>query len=192
MVLQAGSTSLGLFVRTITLFLERLRDEHPRLCAQVAAELRERYLDREGYFADARSSEAPRRLAQAALDVYVLVRQFADHGTVSSMEAFSLLQRLYRDQCVPPTTEEPIAIELQEKPSTASLQSPSDPDVTYGHKGKGYEVQLVETCGENNPFEVVTAVSVNGLSRVRISSSATAPPTCGRAARPSSPRTPRR
>jgi hypothetical protein len=60
-------------MRTITLFLERLRDEHPRLCAQVAAELRERYLDREGYFADARSSEAPRRLAQAALDVYVLV-----------------------------------------------------------------------------------------------------------------------
>ena len=157
-------TRLGLFVRTITLFLERLRDEHPRLCGAVEAELRERYLDREGYFADARSSEAPRRLAQAALDVYVLVRQFADHGTVSNMEAFSLLQRLYRDQCVPPTTDEPIAIELQEKPSSASLQSPSDPDVTYGHKGKGYEVQLVETCGENNPFEVVTAVSVNGAN----------------------------
>ena len=157
-------TRLGLFVRTITLFLERLRDEHPRLCGAVEEELQERYLDREGYFADARSSEAPRRLAQAALDVYVLVRQFEEHRTVSSMEAFGLLQRLYRDQCVPPTTEEPIAIELQEEPSSASLQSPSDPDVTYGHKGKGYEVQLVETCGENNPFEVVTAVSVNGAN----------------------------
>jgi hypothetical protein len=155
-------TRLGLFVRTITLFLERLRDEHPRLYAQVAAELRERYLDREGYFADARSSESPRRLAQAALDVYVLVRQFEEHCTVSSMEAFSLLQRLYCDQCVPPMMAEPIEIQLQEKPSTSSLQSPSDPDVTYWHKGKGYEAQLVETCGENNPLEVVTAVSERG------------------------------
>jgi Transposase DDE domain/Transposase domain (DUF772) len=157
-------TRLGLFVRTITQFLERLRIEHPRLCGEIATELRERYLDREGYFADARSSEAPRRLAQAALDVYLLVQQFGDHRTVSSMEAFALLQRLYRDQCVPPTTKEPVQIELLEKPSSSSLQSPSDPDVTYGHKGKGYEAQLVETCGENNPFEVVTAVSVNGAN----------------------------
>ncbi len=80
------------------------------------------------------------------------------------MEAFALLQRLYRDQCVPPTTEAPVQIELQEKPSSSSLQSPSDSDVTYGYKGKGYEAQLVETCGENNPFEVVTAVSVNGAN----------------------------
>lgn len=157
-------TRLGLFVQTITQFLERFRNEHPRLCGEVSVELRERYLDREGYFADARSSEAPRRLAQAALDVYQLVQQFAGHRTVLGMEAFALLQRLYRDQCVPPTTESPIQIELQEKPSSSSLQSPSDPDVTYGHKGKGYEAQLVETCGENNPFEVVTAVSVNGAN----------------------------
>jgi hypothetical protein len=33
--------------------------------------------------------------------------------------------------------------------------------VTYGHKGKGFEVQLTETCDENNPFEVVTAISVD-------------------------------
>ena len=157
-------TRLGLFVQTITQFLERFRDEHPRLCGEIPAELRERYLDREGYFADARSSEVPRRLAQAALDVYLLVQQFADHRTVAGMEAFALLQRLYRDQCVPPTTMCPVQIELQEKPSSSSLQSPSDPDVTYGHKGKGYEAQLVETCGKNNPFEVVTGVSVNGAN----------------------------
>ena len=33
--------------------------------------------------------------------------------------------------------------------SADSLQSPHDPDVTYsGHKGKGYEVQVAETCHE--------------------------------------------
>jgi Transposase DDE domain/Transposase domain (DUF772) len=39
--------------------------------------------------------------------------------------------------------------------SGASLQSPHDPDATYGHKGKGYQVQIAETCDPNNPFQVV-------------------------------------
>jgi transposase len=157
-------TRLGLFVKTVEQFLESLRKGHPRLCGQVPEELRGRYLDREGYFADARSSEAPRRLAQTALDVYELVLRFGDHRAVRKMESFGLLQRLFQEQCVPPETEAPELIELVEKPISGSLQSPSDPDVTYGHKGKGYEVQLTETCEESNPFQVVTAVSMNGAN----------------------------
>jgi len=159
-------TRLGLFVQTVTGFLEALRKEHPRLCGELPDELRERYLDREGYFADARSSEAPRRLEQAALDVYTLVSRFEEHRTVSVMESFVLLRRLYTEQCVPPTEGggPPDKIELQEKPSSSSLQSPSDPDVTYGHKGKGYEAQLTETCSQDNPFQAVTSVSINAAN----------------------------
>jgi hypothetical protein len=157
-------TRLGLFVQTITQFLAALRQEHPRLCAEVADELLGRYLDREGYFADAKSSEAPRRLAQTALDLYWLVTRFGDHRQVAAMASFQLVARLYAEQCVPPATPTPDKIELQEHPSSASLQSPSDPDVTYGHKGKGYEVQLTETCAAENPFEVVTSVNVNGAN----------------------------
>lgn len=155
-------TRLGLFVKTIEHFLEALRTEHPRLCGQLPTELLDRYLDREGYFSDARSSEAPRRLEEAALDVYQVVRHFEDHRVVSKMESFQLLVRLYTEQCKPPATSDPERIELEETPSSMSLQSPADPDVTYGHKGKGYEVQLAETCHPDNPFEVVTAVLVNG------------------------------
>lgn len=155
-------TRLGLFVDTITVFLKVLRKEHPRICAQITDELLGRYLDREGYFADARSSEAKRRLSDTAVDVHWLVKRFGEHRNVASMESFSLLRRLYEEQCVPPETETPAKVELQEKPCSSSLQSPSDPDVTYGHKGKGYEVQLAETCDEDNPFQVVTSVSVNG------------------------------
>lgn len=36
--------------------------------------------------------------------------------------------------------------------------------MTYGHKGKGYEAQLAETCDEENPFQVITAVEVNGAN----------------------------
>lgn len=157
-------TRLGLFVATLTQFLEALRKEHPRLCGQVSEELFGRYLDREGYFADARGSEAPRRLSDAAVDVYWLVTRFGEHRDVAAMASFALLRRLYEEQCVPPSTATPERIELQEKPSSSSLQSPSDPDATYGHKGKGYEAQLTETCAPENPFEVVTAVSVNGAN----------------------------
>ena len=157
-------TRLGLFVDTITQFLEALRKEHPRLCARVSAELCGRYLDRQGYFADARGSEAPRRLAEAALDVYWLVMNFEGHKQVAAMESFQLLARLYADQCVPPDSDLPERIELQERPSSSSLQSPSDPDATYGHKGKGYEAQLAETCVKENPFQVITAVDVNGAN----------------------------
>ncbi|MEK6537288.1 MAG: transposase [Actinomycetota bacterium] len=157
-------TRLGLFVGTLTVFLKALRDEHPRLCGGVDEAILERYLDREGYFADARGSEAPRRLADATLDVYRLVTLFEGHRQVGAMESFKLLARLYAEQCVPPETDRPERIELQERPSSSSLQSPSDPDVTYGHKGKGYEVQLTETCVEENPFQVVTAVGINGAN----------------------------
>lgn len=154
-------TRLGLFTATILQFLKALREAHPRLCAQVSAELLGRYLDREGYFADARSSEAPRRLSESAVDVYWLVTRFGEHREVTQMASFGLLRRLYEEQCVPPETDTPEKIELQEMPSSSSLQAPSDPDVAYGHKGKGFEVQLTETCAAENAFEVVTAVSVN-------------------------------
>jgi hypothetical protein len=55
------------------------------------------------------------------------------------------LVRLFKEQCEPFKAEEPKRVELLEAPSSSSMQSPSDPDVTYGHKGKGYEVQLSET-----------------------------------------------
>jgi len=157
-------TRLGLFVDTITGFLEALRKAHVRLCNQVPEALRERYLDREGYFGDVKSSEAPRRLSQAALDVHTLVVQWREHERVSAMPEYGLLVRLYQDQCVPPEVVNPERIELLKAPLSSSLQSPSDPDVTYGHKGKGYEAQLAETCNEENPFQVVTAVVVNGAN----------------------------
>jgi hypothetical protein len=154
-------TRLGLFVDTITKFLKELRDQHPRLCAKIAAELCGRYLDREGYFADARGSEAPRRLEEAALDLYWLVTNFEGHQQVAKMDSFGLVARLFAEQCVPPDTDLPERIELQERPSSSSLQSPSDPDMKYGHKGKGYEVQIAETCVEENAFQAITAVDVN-------------------------------
>jgi len=157
-------TRLGLFVDTITQFLKTLRKEHPGLYAEIEEGLAGKYLDREGYFADARSTEARRRLKEAAVDLYWLVTTFEAHDTVKEMPSFKLAARLCTEQCVVPDGESADCIELQKKPDSSSLQSPSDPDATYGHKGKGYEVQLAETCEEENGFQALTAVEVHGAN----------------------------
>ena len=48
------------------------------------------------------------------------------------------------------------------KVASTSLQNPSDPDATFGHKGKGYQFQLCETCVLDNPFQVITTTLLQG------------------------------
>ncbi len=69
------------------------------------------------------------------------------------------------DEEQPPGPEEQGPVATLKEPrsiSSESLQSPHDPDATYGRKGKGYEVQISETCDEDNPYQIITAVAVNG------------------------------
>jgi hypothetical protein len=66
------------------------------------------------------------------------------------------------DTMAPEAPIPPVQLKEPKTIASASLQSPHDPDATYGHKGKGYEIQLVETCEKDNPYQVITAVAVNG------------------------------
>lgn len=64
------------------------------------------------------------------------------------MTSYQLLVRLFNEQCVLEKTDEATAVIIKpnkEVPSD-SLQNPSDPDAGYsGHKGKGYQMQVMET-----------------------------------------------
>lgn len=201
-------TRLGLFVETVTTFLRSLRRELPAKMELIDPDYIHRYLDREGYFADAKRKQARRRLRAVASDMYRLVVAFEADREVSSLDAFGLLKRLFEEQCevVASDTpdEAPVAVprvsdELADEPlseeedddapveqaptgsmddeglapirlregkeiSSGSLQSPHDPDATYGHKGKGYEVQVAETCESDNGYQVITAIKVNGAN----------------------------
>jgi hypothetical protein len=61
------------------------------------------------------------------------------------------------EQCLVTKTPEENPVEVAVKPakevSSESLQNPSDPDATYdGHKGQGYQVQVMETyCDTKEP-----------------------------------------
>jgi hypothetical protein len=165
---------LGLFTHMITAFLKKLGKQHPRLFSALPAGLHKRYIEREGYFADSPSSDGRRRLAQCAADLWRLVDRFRGHRSVSGMPSYLRLKRLLNEQCIiedwdptDPDGDGPEGVPVRpkdpavEKIPATSLQG-SDEDATYGHKGKGYQVQVAETCDPENEIEVVTHVSVEG------------------------------
>ena len=170
-------TRLGLFCETTRVFLAQLKADHPRLWERVPVRLRARYLQEDGQasgYHDARSQDGHRRLAVCGRDVYRLWELFrgtaAAHGS-----GYGLLERLLAEQCrvgrrkQRPCRDDddrgegavPVVLKAPKEVSGASLQSPHDPDVTYsGRKGKGYAVQVAETCDEDNAVEIITHVEV--------------------------------
>jgi hypothetical protein len=170
-------TRLGLFCETLRVGLAALRRAHPRLFGRLPEELRSRYLKDDGTetrYRDAKSDEAKRRLDVCARDVYCVL-ELCNGKSAAKLEEIGLLQRLFDDQCEvvekerkPGASDEdagqggaPVIVKEPKTISSDSLQTPHDPDATYsGHKGKGYEVQIAETCHEDNPVEVITHVSV--------------------------------
>lgn len=160
-------TRLGLFTETVTVFLRELRKEAPGKLAKLDPSLLKRYLDREGYFSDATREQAQRRLPLVAQDLYALVRWFKADEPVKALPSYALLVRLLADQCnvTGGETDTPaVSVKEGKEVAGASLQSPHDPDATYGHKGKGYEAQVAETCVKENPYQVITAVDLNGAN----------------------------
>ncbi len=175
-------TRLGLFVETVANFLRELKTADPEKLSALKAEYRKRYLEREGYFADVKREQARRRLPVVAADLHRLLTNFRDDSAVAGLPSYQLMQRVFDEQCVlvptepdapheppdddspsePPEPTERVALREPKEISSQSLQSPYDPDATYGHKGKGYEAQIVETCVEGNPYQVITDVDVNG------------------------------
>ncbi len=171
---MAVLTRLGLFVAVITAFMKKLRKQHPRLSASLPQGLIARYLDREGYFGDSPSSQGKRRLAQCAADLWRLVDRFRGHRSVSGMPSYHRMVRLLEEQCViededptDPDGDGPEGVPVRpknpkvEKIPADSLQG-SDDDATYGHKGKGHQSQVCETCEQDNATQVVTHASVEG------------------------------
>jgi hypothetical protein len=64
------------------------------------------------------------------------------------MRSYKQLERILNDQCnVQPSEDGPsVMVKRPKEIPSDSLQNPSDPDATYsGHKGQGYQVQIMET-----------------------------------------------
>jgi len=171
---MAKLSRLGNFSKSIEQFLKKLKKKHPGAFEALPAALRERYLEREGYFSDVKGSKVPRRLEQCAEDLWLLVERFRASKDVSGLQAYRNLARLFEEQCeVLQTLEKDVegeeahaarvALKAPKDIAADSLQNPSDPDATFsGHKGQGYQAQIAETCHEENAFELITYVETQG------------------------------
>ncbi|MCC6316042.1 MAG: transposase [Thermomicrobiales bacterium] len=90
---------LGLFCETVRAFVANLDGAVPEAATRLPAEIRARYLERSGYFADAKREQARRRLPVVANDMYLLLGLFGSDAAVAALKSYQLMQRLFDEQC---------------------------------------------------------------------------------------------
>jgi hypothetical protein len=178
----ASLRRLGIFCETIRLFLRRLQRHYLSDYANLPEQLRLRYHSDKGgksRYQGAAAEVRRRRLAVVTRDLFRLIQLFEKHKEIASWPEFAALQRILAEQCeVLPEPQQPlpdeddrdlgpVPVRIREPKSVPSnsLQTPHDPDATYGKKGQGYEVQVCETFGnhsEDDPDkpELITHVEV--------------------------------
>ena len=142
---------IGILVKGIDRFLVNLQRQHPRLWKQVDNQLVERYQGEEARecFGGVKPSQSRKILSEVASDLYRLVKQFEDRRQVANMTSYKLLCRIVEEQCEI-QADGTIDVKAPKEIRSDSLQNPSDPDATYcGHKGQGYQVQVMETYVEH-------------------------------------------
>ncbi len=154
---------IRLFVRTIRTFLVNLKRHHADLY-QALGEVAVRYEEKnEGRFA-VKPSDSSRKLQEVGDDCFLLVERFKDHEAVVAMSSYQCLVRLFTEQCVLEKSDDvtSVVIKPNKDVPSDSLQNPSDPDAGYcGHKGKGYQMQVMETYSpDKSQPNLITHVKV--------------------------------
>jgi len=136
-------------------FLTQLKRHHRALYDALPEDLRSRYAPSQGkLFADFKGERRTLRQTVAE-DLLALVSQFAGEEPVASRSSYKAMKRVLDEQC--DVVEE--TVELKDKTGGDVMQNPSDPDAGYdGHKGPGHQVQLAETCAEDNDVQLITGV----------------------------------
>lgn len=144
---------IGLFVKTIKNFLKNLKRQQRVLFDKLSDDTVQRYLGKntESLFASVKPSDSSRTLNQMATDIHTFIDRFSSIEAVEDMSSFKHLIRLFKNQCLVEEIDEnnsehkAVAKPNKDVPSD-SLQNPSDPDAGYsGHKGQGYQAQVVES-----------------------------------------------
>jgi hypothetical protein len=142
---------IGIFVTAVDKFLTNLNRQHKPLWESVDAELIEKYQGTKARqcFGLVKPSQSAATLSAVASDLYRLVIQFDSHPEVTEMYSFKLLKRIVNEQCEVSEDGSSVEVKPAKQIRSDSLQNPSDPDATYsGHKGQGYQVQIMETYTE--------------------------------------------
>jgi hypothetical protein len=158
---------IGIFVSTIHKFLVNLKRNHKDLFDEIDANIRDKYVSEKSLqcFSMVKPSESSKTLASVSSDLFDLVGQFKGCPEIESMHSFRLLERVLNEQCNVSDDGKQVEMKKPKEIPSDSLQNPSDPDATYsGHKGQGYQVQVMETyCkdgGSDKCLNLITHIEV--------------------------------
>ena len=160
---------LALFTNTLSVFLKSLSEDQ---FSRVPKAIRKWHkAEPEGWFGLG-PAEQKVKLEQLAQYAYKLIVRFATDDQVKSTEPYQLLERLFREQCE--TRKKPGSdgdsskdndVQVKKKTEGPTLQSPYDPDASYGHKGSGYSLHITETCNNGRKTEIITDYEEHGAAR---------------------------
>jgi len=167
---------IGIFSQSIHTFLVNLKRRHPDIFETIDKELVKRYLSEKALscFSLVKPTESGKTLEGVARDLFALVRLFEENDDVKSLHSYNTLLRVLKNQCrvTEAKDDHPEAVEVippKEVPSD-SLQNPSDPDAGYsGHKGQGYQAQVMETYCDSKD-EDLRAQTLNLITHVDVES----------------------
>ena len=143
---------IGIFTSSISKFLINLKRGHKELFDTIDEGIIDKYLSKESLqcFSMVKPSESAKTLASVSADLFHLVEQFKDNPEVKGMHSYKLLERVLKEQCNVSDDGKAVELKCPKEIPSDSLQNPSDPDATYsGHKGQGYQVQVMETYGKD-------------------------------------------
>jgi hypothetical protein len=152
--------------------LKNLKRQYRPLYDTIENTFTQRYLTEKALacFAMVKPSQSQKTLEQVSTDLYGLIQQFQNHEDISSMHSFKLLQRILDEQCKVEESGESIQVVAKECKliPSSSLQNPSDPDASYsGHKGQGYQVQIMETYTDTDDKDE-KAKTLNLITNVEV------------------------
>lgn len=141
---------IGIFSQTIHKFLINLKRHHQKLFDTLPEALVKRYVSQKSLsaFSLVKPSESAKTLKMVSTDLYDLIEQFKDQPKVCDMHSYKLMQRVLAEKCNVQSDDTgcKVTVKKPKEIPSDSLQNPSDPDASYsGHKGQGYQVQIMET-----------------------------------------------
>jgi hypothetical protein len=163
---------IGIFSKTINKFLVNLKRNYKDHFEKIDNAIVDKYLSEKalGCFSKVKPSESAKTLQSLSNDLFDLVQQFKDCPEIVNMHSYKLLTRVLNEQCNIDVSDDSTRVEVK-KPKDVpsdSLQNPSDPDSTYdGHKGQGYQVQIMETYTDTEDEETKDA-TLNLITHVEV------------------------
>ncbi len=136
-----------LLARVISIFLKNLKRHHRDLYNESSLnDIKGRYEkeDDGAYFGNVKPSGSQKRIQDIALDMHFLIDFFSANQAVTSMYSYLTMQRVFSEHCTVEHKE--VKVKPAKEIPSDSIQNPSDLDAAYdGHKGQGYQIQIMET-----------------------------------------------